>query len=463
MNGPQHVSRRRFLAAGSLIAGASAVPLGNAQPAKVAAASFTLRGAAHVLTMDEKLGNLVDADVQVRDGRIVAVGAGLAQPGDEIIDARGMIVMPGLIDTHSHMWNCLWRTLDTPYVYGHARLGPQYRPEDSYNAVRLCAAEYLAGGITTVHAWQHNARTRAHVDAELKALSDMGIRTLCSYGWTYDMPAEKATPMDDVLRVRKQWQGELITIGFASRADATDGAPPNQWPSATPQVRKMEWEFARRERLPITHHVATPASKPQAYIDLAGPDVLLVHGYQWGLEVWRELAKLGTKISVSPYSAVVSYRTPAPFREMFQAGVQVSLSFDHMNRTGNADMFRTLQFASNIEHLRTGTGLTHKRALELGTIDGARALGLGEVTGSLTPGKRADLIMIRTDDLNMAPVVSPERAVVMSARPENVDTVIVGGRVVKRKGELIVGDAKRIAHEAAASLKGILERVPRGG
>ena len=443
---------------------AAAAAAGLAHPGDAAAqqgTSFTVRNAAHVLTMDAKLGNLAGADVQVRDGRIVAVGRDLPRQG-ETIDAGGMIVMPGFIDTHTHMWNCLWRTLDTPYVYGHERLGPQYRPEDSYNAVRLCAAEFLSGGITTAHGWEHNLRSPAYADAELKALTDMGIRAHFSYGWTFDMPNEKVTPFDDILRVRKQWQGELITIGFASRADSTDGAPPNQWPSATPSVRKQEWEFARREKLLITHHVATPASKPQAYIDLGGPDVLLVHGYQWGLETWQELARLGTKMSISPYSAVVSYRTPAPWREMFQSGIQLSLSFDHMNRTGNADMFRTLQFASNVEHLRTGTGITHKRALELGTIDGARALGLGEVTGSLTPGKRADLIMIRTDDLNMAPSVSPERAVVMSAGPANVDTVMVGGRIVKRKGELVVGDARQIARDAAASLAGILERVKRG-
>lgn len=465
------LSRRDFIKTAAGAAGALAIGgTANAQDAARGASSaggsrsarsanLLIRNAAHVLTMDPALGNLADADVHVRDGRIAAVGKNLAAPGATVTNGRGMIVMPGLIDTHTHMWNCLWRSLDTPYMYGHERLGPQYRPEDSYNAVRLCAAEFLTGGITTAHAWHHNVRTPAHADAEVKALTDMGMRALYSYGYTHDLPNDKPANLEDILRVRKQWGGDLITVGYASRPDSTDGAPPNQWPSATPEIRKMEWEFARRERLPITNHVATPLSQPQAYLDLAGPDLLLIHGYQWGLDVWQRFAKLGVRMSLSPYSAVLSYRTPAPFRELFQSGIQISLSFDHMNRTGNADLFRTAQFASSIEHLRTGTGLTPHRSLELITIDGARALGLGEVTGSLTPGKRADLIMIRGDDLNLAPLGNPERAVVNGARPENVDTVMVNGRIVKAGGKLTVGDARRISEDASRSLKAILQRV----
>ena len=422
------------------------------------ASTLVVRNAAHVLTMDPKLGNLADADVHIRDGRIIAIGKNLAAVSGQVIDAHGMIVMPGLIDTHTHMWNCLWRTLDTPYIYGHSNLGPQYRPEDSYNAVRLCAAEFLFGGITTVHAWEHNVRSPAHADAELKALTDMGMRTHYSYGYYHHLPADQPMNLEDILRVRRQWQGETVTVGYASRPDTSDGSPQTQWPTATPAVRKLEWDFARRERLPITHHVTTPASKPEAYYEVAGPDVLLIHGYHWGLEVWQRLAKLGARVSLSPYSAA-NYRTPVPFRELDQAGMQASLSFDHMNRTGNADFFRMLVLASNIEHLRTGTGLTAHRALELVTIDGARALGLGDLTGSLTPGKRADLIMIRTDELNMTPTVSPERAVVNSARPENVDTVMVNGRVVKSRGTLIVADARRVGEDAARSLKAILQRA----
>jgi 5-methylthioadenosine/S-adenosylhomocysteine deaminase len=366
--------------------------------------------------------------------------------------------MPGLIDTHTHMWNCLWRTLDTPYIYGHTNLGPQYRPEDSYNAVRLCAAEFLFGGITTVHAWEHNVRSPAHADAELKALTDMGMRTHYSYGYYHHLPSDQPMNLEDILRVRKQWQGETVTVGYASRPDTSDGSPQTQWPTATPAVRKLEWDFARRERLPITHHVTTPASQPAAYYEVAGPDVLLVHGYQWGLETWQRLAKAGARVSLSPYSAA-NYRTPVPFRELFEAGMPVSLSFDHMNRTGNADFFRMLVLASNIEHLRTGAGLGAHRALELVTIDGARALGLGDMTGSLTPGKRADLILIRTDALNMTPMVSPERAVVNSARPESVDTVMVNGRVVKSRGVLTAADARRVVEDAARSLKAILQRA----
>jgi len=180
------------------------------------ASTLVVRNAAHVLTMDPKLGNLADADVHIRDGRIIAIGRNLAAVSGQMIDARGMIVMPGLIDTHTHMWNCLWRTLDTPYIYGHSNLGPQYRPEDSYNAVRLCAAEFLFGGITTVHAWEHNVRSPAHADAELKALTDMGMRTHYSYGYYHHLPADQPMNLEDILRLRRQWQGETVTVGYDS-------------------------------------------------------------------------------------------------------------------------------------------------------------------------------------------------------------------------------------------------------
>lgn len=410
-----------------------------------------------VMSMDPDLGDIPGADLLVKDGKIAAVGRRIASDAPAL-DARGMIVMPGLIDSHTHMWNCLWRSLELPPMFGHKHLAPHSRPEDLYAGVRLCAAEFLDAGITTAHAWEHNVRSPAHADAELQALADTGLRALYSYGYTDDMPPDQPANLQDMLRARREWQSDMIRIGYASRTDGADGSPPNPWPSGAPEVLRMEWAFARREGLPITHHVATIQSPPQAYYDIGGPDLLLVHGYHWGLEVWRRFADLGVKMSMSPYPAVVSYRTPVPFREMFEAGVQMSLSFDLLNRSGSADMFRMLQFASDIERLRSGTAPSDRRMLELVTIEGARSLGLEHITGSLTPGKSADLILIRADDLNMAPLGTPERGLVQSARPENVDTVVVNGRILKRAGELVGCDRRRIAAEALRTLHGVLER-----
>jgi 5-methylthioadenosine/S-adenosylhomocysteine deaminase len=462
MENANSVTRRT--AAKALIAGAGAIaantiPVIPANPARSATGgNFVLRGG-YVMTLDPTLGDIADGDVRVAGGKVTAVGKDLAGSNGEEIDARGMIVMPGLIDTHTHMWNAIWRTSPSAYIDNQVKLGPHYRPDDSYNAVRLCALEMLNGGITTVHAWEHNCRSPAHVDAELRALSELGIRTLYSYGYTHDIPNDKVSNLEDMLRARQQWQNDLITIGFASRVDGTDGSPASPWPFATPEVRKTEWEFARREGLPITHHVSGPKAQPEPYVALAGPDMLLVHGYHFPLDVWKQLAKAGVRSSLSPYSAAASYRTPVPFKELAESGIQTSVSFDNMNRTGNADMFRMLMLAWTIEQLRTGAPPTFRRMLELATIDGAKALRLGDVTGSLTPGKSADLIMIRLGELNDTPMTSPDRLVMWSVQPANVDTVMVAGNIVKRGGALKIADARQVAVNASNSMKYLLERA----
>jgi cytosine/adenosine deaminase-related metal-dependent hydrolase len=462
MTNSSGLTRRQ--AAGALIAGAGLAAAGSvpatAAPPKAAAkgGNYLLRGG-YVMTMDAKAGDIADADVLVKNGKIAEVGKNLNGAGVERIDARNMIVMPGLIDTHTHMWNAIWRSSPIPYIENQVKLGPHYRPDDSYNAVKLCAVEMLSSGITTVHAWEHNCRTPGHVDAELKALSDTGMRTLYSYGYTHDTPNDKVSNLEDMVRARKQWQNELITVGFASRVDGTDGSPASPWPFATPEVRKTEWEFARREKLPITHHVSGPRANPEPYVALCGPDTLLVHGYHFPLEVWQTFAKNGVRISLAPYSAAASYRTPAPFRELAQSGVQISLSFDNMNRSGNADLFRTMVIAWTVEQLRTGQAPTFRRMLELATIEGAKALNMGEVTGSLTPGKSADLIAIRLDQPNVTPMTAAERLVMWSVQPANVDTVMVAGRIVKRGGEMRVADARKVAADAGKSMKYLLEKA----
>src|SRR5262249_36650162 len=227
MDNKGSVSRRDALIAGAGAIAAQAIPFVAASPARSQAAGrFVLRGG-YVMTLDPGIGDIADGDVLVADGRIAVVGKNLAATAAdaEIIDARGMIVMPGLVDTHTHMWNAVWRTSPVAYIDNQVKLGPHYRPEDSYNAVRLCAAEMLNGGITTVHAWEHNCRTPAHVDAELTALKELGMRALYSYGCTHDIPNDKVSNLEDMLRARQQWQNDLITVGFAARGAGADATP----------------------------------------------------------------------------------------------------------------------------------------------------------------------------------------------------------------------------------------------
>ncbi|MFL6564527.1 MAG: amidohydrolase family protein, partial [Burkholderiales bacterium] len=173
-------------------------------------AEFVIRGAT-VLTLDTKLGDFERGDVHVRNGAIVAVAPTLAAPGAAAIDGRGMICMPGFIDTHWHLWTTVCRPLiriDDPkrgYFPVTSALGPHFTPEDSYRSVRLGLAEALSAGATTVHNWAHNVRTPAHANAELRAMRDCGARGRFSYGQAQGMPDDEPMNYDDVASVKREW------------------------------------------------------------------------------------------------------------------------------------------------------------------------------------------------------------------------------------------------------------------
>ena len=181
--------------------------------------------------MDPALGDFERGDVHVRNGEIVAVGRDLPAPGAEVIDARNMIALPGLIDTHNHLWNSTCRNvvLEGPekgYFPTVLALGKQYTPEDTYRGVRLGCAEMIYSGVTTVHDWAHNIRSPEHARADIRALMDTGIRGRFSYG-TYQggPPPDETMDVADLERLHREWQtyanDGLLTLGMASRSVST--------------------------------------------------------------------------------------------------------------------------------------------------------------------------------------------------------------------------------------------------
>jgi 5-methylthioadenosine/S-adenosylhomocysteine deaminase len=149
---------------------------------------------------------------------------------------------------------------------------------------------------------------------------------------------------------------------------------------------------------------------------------------------------------------------------MLAAGVRVTLSIDAAS-LAPVNLFDAMNVAWNMgipwqdSDTKDLDALTFRRCIEMATIDGARALGLGEVTGSITPGKRADLILVRTDDLNVAPVVDLESTIVRSVTPANVDTVLVDGRILKRHGELVAFDVGRVVRDAEQASQAVRARA----
>lgn len=433
---------------------------------------FVIRGA-NVLTMDAKLGDFATGDVHVRDGAIVAVGPKLSAPNATVIDGRGMICMPGFIDTHWHLWTSLFRPYvradvrDLGYFPVSNRLGQLMTPEDSFRAVRVGAAEALSAGVTTVHNWAHNIRSPEHADAELSGMRDLGIRGRLAYGPAQGMPDTEPMDLAGLARVKRDWMAanpkpgdDLLTLGISSRnigAMSIGGATRGV---LSIDMAKKDWGGARALGLPITVHTSGPS--PIRILEeagLLGPDVQMIHPLLTTPEERAILKNRGVSYSTAP---VGEARRPSSsgviqLGELLQDGVKVSLSTDHTTNY-NCDPFSNMRILFALHEHRIGAKfpVSVKRLVQLATLDGAVDMGLAAKTGSLTPGKRADMILVRTTDINMTPVGDPYEALVQLAQPANVDTVIVDGRMLRRAGKFTSLDHAKVlreAREAAAALR----------
>ena len=429
---------------------------------------FIIRDAT-ILTMDPKINDLATGSVLVQGGSIVAVGSKIESTSAQVIDGRGMICMPGFVDTHWHLWTSLFR----PFVRADVgalgyfpvsnRLGQQMTPEDSYRAVILGTAEALSAGVTTVHNWAHNVRSPDHADGELAGMRDAGIRGRFAYGPAQGMPNDQPMDFAGMARVQKDWMpGDgLLTMGICSRnvgAMSIGGATRGV---LTIDQTKRDWDGARKLGLPITLHTSGPS--PIRQLEEAGllgnNDVQLIHALLTTPEERAILKARGVSYSIAPTGEA---RRPSSvgviqLGELLQDGVKVSLSTDHTTNY-NCDPFVAMRILFALHQHRIGNKipLTLKRLVQLATLDGAVDLGIADKTGSLTPGKRADIILVRATDINMTPVGDPYEALVSLAQPGNVDTVIVDGRILRRGGKFATLDHAKVvkdAQEAAAGLR----------
>jgi 5-methylthioadenosine/S-adenosylhomocysteine deaminase len=429
---------------------------------------FIVRNA-YIVTMDPRMGDIPNGDVHVRNGALVAVGPKLSAPGAEEIDGRNRIALPGFIDTHFHLWGSFARGIvadgEFDYFPVMSRLGPVMTPDDAYNSAKLGIAEAVNSGLTTIHDWSHNIINGDYADADLRALRDVGIRARFSYGYSRNLqqkPKETAD-FNDIARVKREWfspsNDGLLTMGFASRGAG----------DTPPEVYRKEWEFARSQGLPITQHAGRSLGEikrfrriEMLYKDkLLGPDVQLIHTYNASPEERGMIAETKTHVSIAPFTASRLASGLPYLGDLMKRGVQCSLSVDTTTVGGNADMFSIMRLMLQLNHLRSMDVLEvqPRRILELATLDGAKDLGISDRVGSLTPGKRADLILVRTSDLNVAPFINPALLLVQQAQPHNVDTVVIDGRILKHKGELVALDAEEVVRKAAESFHSARKRA----
>jgi cytosine/adenosine deaminase-related metal-dependent hydrolase len=443
--------------------------------ASVSTVNLLIRGG-YVLTMD-RAGDIPGGDVHVRDGVIQAIGRDLDVPEAELVDAAGMIVAPGLVDTHWHMWNTLLRGMSDgcPGAGSAARagyfatctaVGGHFLPGDTYAGTRLAAAEAVDAGITTVHDWSHNIRGADWAEAGLRALAESGLRARFSYGYQAGHPNDRLMALDDLASTAARWAsyaaGGRIHLGMAWRG--TGGSNPAM--RVAPELYRAEIAAARELGLPVTVHACGPAAAAgqlRTYADhgLLGPDLQVVHLNNASPAEIGLAAEAGTPVSVSPWTELqIGYGQPVT-GELLAAGLPVGLSVDTTMLCGNADLFAVMkvtQACANAQ-ARDEFALTARDVLRLATIDGARSLGLGAVTGSLAPGKRADLIVVALDGPNLGILTDPVRLLVTAASPRDVRLVVADGRVLKRDGRLTAVDVGEVTRAARESLAGVLSRA----
>jgi 5-methylthioadenosine/S-adenosylhomocysteine deaminase len=443
------------------------------ESSKPSRGTYLIKGGA-VITVDPELKTLPKADILVRDGVIVKIGGDVDPSGAEIIDASNMIVMPGLIDTHYHMWSSLGRNFlsDRGFEYFPAKWATSelYEADDFHNSVMLGLAELANGGVTTVNNWSHNNRSPRHVDAELRAHQNSLLRARYSIGHIDRLPVDVVNSFDDLDRVQAEWFADtarldgLIHLGVNLRGLVQSDA----------RVFHEEMQGMLKRGLPVCIHAsqARPNSDDAADYErrgYLGRKFLFCHYIAATDSDRAAMARSGTPLSFSTHSELRLGEHGDPRLALLKAraaGVSVTLSSDATS-IAPPNMFENMRFTWNmcIPWKDTETEalppLGFCEAIEMATINGAKALGLDDVTGSLTPGKRADVIMIRTDDLNIAPLANIETTVVLSATPANVDTVIVDGRILKRHGRLLHYDVPGIVDRATRSARRI--RTAAGG
>ena len=418
-----------------------------------------------VLTLDKKIGNFRKADVLIEGKKIAAVGPDLNAEGAEVIDASDMIVMPGFIDTHRHVWEGLLRNIGTDVpLEGEAgyqslilnKIAPAYRPEDAYvgNLVGLYGA--IAAGITTILDWSHIQATREHGDAVIKALQESGMRAVFAYGY----PAWKEPDAD-----QDSWIREIAKQYFTSKDQLLTFAIAPQGPEFTSlEMSKSQWGLARELDARISVHVGVGAGGRQGKLAAMGKagllkaDTTYVHCTTLSDDEIKMIANTGGTISISaPTEMVMGHGLP-PIQRFIDNGLRPSLSVDAETNMPN-DMFTQMRTVNSLQKsvifekklARKGglpAFLSARDVIEFATIEGARANGLLDKTGTLTPGKQADLIMLRTDRPNILPVNDPVSAVVWGMDTSNVDSVYVAGKALKRDGQLLNVDLDQLMQKA---------------
>jgi 5-methylthioadenosine/S-adenosylhomocysteine deaminase len=419
---------------------------------------------AAVITMDSR-NRIFEGDVLIEGGRIVELGERIATKADEVIDARGRALLPGFIQTHIHLCQTLFRGAadDLALIdWLKKRIWPMeaaHTAESLYASARLGIAELIRGGTTCALTME----TVNHTEAVFKAVEESGFRATvgkCMMDKGDDVPEGLREQTEDSIResleLLAQWHNRAdgrIRYCFAPRF-------------AISCTRELLERVARlsRERSVMVHTHASENKDEIAMVEretgrrnieylsdvgLTAPHVLLAHCVHLNESEIEILRATGTNIAHCPSSNLKLGSGLARVAEMRERGIRVSLGADGAPCNNRLDMFTEMRTAALIQKaLRGPEALPALAALQMATIDGAQALGLGDEIGSIEIGKRADLALINLDRVRTTPRPDLVSTIVYAAEASDVETVIIDGRVVMREGDLITLDEREVIREA---------------
>jgi len=422
-----------------------------------------------VLTMNDAHDVLKDADVLMVGEEIAAVGPDLDVPDGTVeIDASDGIVMPGMVDTHRHMWQTALRgygadwTLAQYFVFYYLEWGKVFRPQDIYSGNLLSAIESLDAGVTTTVDWSHGLQTIDHAEAAVDALQEAPGRFVLAYGNLQQGPWEWSTSKEFRSFVDRRFGSRDDMLGFQMAFDVTgDPGFPEQ----------EAFKVARELDVPVTTHAGVWGATNDDGIRLMhehgfmGPDNIYVHAATLEDDSYHRIAATGGSVSVSTESEQSAGQGYPPTWRLRRHDIPISLSMDTsvwwsgdlfcaMRATLGADRSREHLEAHAKQETVTNHHLRAEQVVDWATRGGSKALHMNALIGSLEPGKKADIVLLKKDDSPvMFPVLHPYGHVAFQAQRSDVHTVIVNGRVVKQDGKLVGIDLGRARQAVAETVE----------
>jgi 5-methylthioadenosine/S-adenosylhomocysteine deaminase len=415
-----------------------------------------------VLSLDPKVGDFANGDVLIEDGKIREVRPNIEATTSTaaIIDASNRIVIPGFVDTHSHSYQGLLRNslanglVDPDYNRDvQNKLTPAYTPDDVYIGVLITALGFIDMGTTAIIDLSQISHTPEHSDACIRALQHSGIRAV--YGYSRGAGAQSQWPQD-IGRLQKEYfssKDQLLTLALGASLDVKVLAA------------------AREAQVPaVMHYRVNPA--PGLALGKAGvlrEGDLFIHCTHLNDEAWRMITDTGGRISMSPPLEMAMAHGMPSVQDALDRGIRPSLSSDHGTTVGQ-DCFSMMRTTFNLQRLRilqrrrdgekdTPPLLTCRDVLEFATLQGARCANIDHKVGTLTPGKEADIVMLRADKLDVWPINNAASAVANMMNPSHVENVLIAGKPKKWRGNMLGLDFNQVMQIARTRRDELMKRA----